>query len=414
MENLESKSKIQNHEPFDSEKEFKNIRKLSKEEQGLKPEEQRSLQQERLLYFKENLIIQKEGIGKIISVLRSTIEKNPDATEEELVNIVKSLAPEYKFTDILVLFFEVCIYKYEKKHTAVEKYLKMYPDSDKLFEACFGEEPDGRVNISKSYASINFECESVNDIITIAKSGRDVQLSNLQIMSLFKTKGLYIPEVLVDELSGCIIALNLRALEHDNVFYDRQKVIEHEIQHVLNEMFVPSEISNVNNKWLKLSEFVSKNKESLSKEELVPLISDLIYGFVNKERKLEIKIDSFARDEILALCRSNMSIQNMYINLTQNSSYNYFQFKKEDIINGIPTKALEEFEKLDIEVDIPSVLYTIQEIFIKKYKEDLANWLNSIGALMKKGYGNTEIISLLYAEPVNSWPNLARRMKDKN
>jgi hypothetical protein len=66
-----------------------------------------------------------------------------------------------------------------------------------------------------------------------------------------------------------------------------------------------------------------------------------------------------------------------------------------------------------LEIREGDVLSSVAEVFGNEYKADLKDWLASIGVLEQKGYTRDEIVALLYQEPVNYWPNLARRMGHK-
>lgn len=102
---------------------------------------------EKVKEFKERLMRQKEGIGMAIETLRSTVEKNPNATEEELQKIVDAYAEEYEFTEGYKITFQDGIRAYVAKHAAVEKYRALYPDDSELYQACFNKKPRGKIEV---------------------------------------------------------------------------------------------------------------------------------------------------------------------------------------------------------------------------------------------------------------------------
>lgn len=196
----------------------------------------------------------------------------------------------------------------------------------------------------------------------------------------------------------------------------------HEDQHQFNKLFQPLEARE--DVWTMMQRVV---EAAASPEEAV---QKLIHGFVRLERKW-IGFDSRARDEILAHYKEGQKIDAIFTNLTMSKLYDYGEQYKARIAE-IPALAKKELQKevsevfyqdiegeataIDVqalEIDESEVQPHIESVFKTEYKTDLEEWLKSISVLEQKGYSKDEIVALFYQEPINSWSNLARRMKPK-
>ncbi len=160
------------YDPFDAREALRNIRKLSAEEQALSKAEKRDLRRERMTRLHEALLHQKEGIAKTIGDLRMAVESNPDENAESLMQRVKTLAQEYKFTRYQIALFQFAAEKYQEKHVAVEKYHVLYPNDADFFEACFGQKPKGKIEIIKGPMTILFRCYSEEDYGVMLSTSR--------------------------------------------------------------------------------------------------------------------------------------------------------------------------------------------------------------------------------------------------
>jgi hypothetical protein len=197
----------------------------------------------------------------------------------------------------------------------------------------------------------------------------------------------------------------------------------HEDQHQFNKLFSPFEERE--DMWTMMRRAAEGAK---TPEEAV---QNLIHGFVKLERKW-IGFDSRARDEILAHYKEGQGVDAILRNLTESKLYDYAEQYKNRIAK-IPARVKEEFQKeisevfyqdvdgfqtaVDVqalEIEESEVSPHLESVFKDEYKSDLKDWwLRSISALEHKGYTKDEVVALLYQEPVNSWFNLARRMKPK-
>ena len=149
--------------PFDAGEELKNIKNLPPEREDSPEIMKRAVRRDQVSDFKDNLMRQKEGIGKTIGDLRAMVESVPDASQEALMRKVFEVAPGYRFTQQQEGIFKNGVEQYCQKHLAVEKYREMYPDDNDLFEACFGRKPKGKLEVVKGPMTLCFRCFSEND-----------------------------------------------------------------------------------------------------------------------------------------------------------------------------------------------------------------------------------------------------------
>jgi hypothetical protein len=196
----------------------------------------------------------------------------------------------------------------------------------------------------------------------------------------------------------------------------------HEDQHQFNKLFQPIEMRE--DIWTMMRRAVVS---SSSPEEAV---QKLIHGYVRLERKW-MGFDSRARDEILAHLKEGRDPEAILDSLLKFKGYDYveiFKSKIEQIPESVKAQLQKEvsevfYKKVDgddmainaqaLEIEDSDVQSHIDSVFKDEYKDDLKEWLDSVSVLEKKGYSRSEVVALLYQEPINSWSNLSRRIKPK-
>ena len=416
--------------PFDPVRELRKIRNLSPEENTLPPSEKRKMRRERILEFKKNMMLQKEGIARIINDLVDAVRSSPDLTKEALTSKVMAFAPQYKLTEHNIFLFEYAIEEYADKHAAVEKYRAMYENNADLFEACFGMKPKGKVEVIKGPMTLCFRCFDKTDYAfasSFSKHRGDekrMAFEDLDFSSI--NEGVSLGEVKIEELDGTVTIENVSDTESAQIDGYSERVRIHEDQHQLNRLFIPLEAREDRTDLMRRATVSANTREEA--------IRGLIHGLARYERKY-IGFDSLPRDEILAYYKDGQdpgAILYILDNPTNSKFYGYAEILKERI-SKIPLdikyllkhavsevfyegkedggKAAVDAEAL--EVDVSEIQPYVESVFGDEYKADLKMWIGSISALEGKGYERDEIIALLYAEPINSWPKLARRMKPK-
>ncbi|MEI6238739.1 MAG: hypothetical protein WCP15_04390 [bacterium] len=237
------------YSPFDPKKELANVRKLSVEEKKISTEEKIEIRAEKLNKYKENLIHQKEGIARVTKELRDTIESLPDESEENLLQKVHAMAPEYRFTQDQISLFKYVIEGYREKHTAVEKYRTMYPVDADLFEACFGKKPKGKIEVVKGPMTLFFRCFDFNDYAFLRffskHEGDENKIQPEDVIRANDSAGVALRDVKIEELAGVVTAENVRG---NNPHYELVKGVEktEEIHGNKCALFIYSQKGDIN------------------------------------------------------------------------------------------------------------------------------------------------------------------------
>jgi len=419
----ESKKRRLGYSPFDPQLELKNIKNLSSEEQNLSDDNKRKIHAKKLANFKKELANQKEGIAMVIEELRGLVESIPDIVTETLLERVMGLASKYKFTNDQLDFFENAIEEYQEKHAAVEKYRTMYPSDIDLFEVCFGKKPKGEIKIIKGPMTLYFRCFDQKDFVFASSfykhGGDETKIQSEDFTSANSNLGMALRMVKIKDLLGVVTAENSGKVHNDE---ESERIRIHEDQHQFNKLFEPCE----------LQEYFFEMMERVVEEGKTPAeaVENLIYSLVKLSRKY-MGFDSSARDEILAHYRGGTTTEVIFKQITNSPIYDYMESYKNKIAQ-IPAAIKEDLQKEVSEVfyqdvsGLPVAIYVqalkiresdiqpyIDLVFRDEYKTDLKKWLDSIDRLEQKGYTRDKIMNLLSQEPINSWPNLTRRMKSK-
>lgn len=342
-----------------------------------------------LAEFKKDLIHQKEGIAQTIEELRKIIEANPGVTKEFLLSRVQGPAQEYRFNRRQLFYFKLGIEGYLEKHLAVEKYRTEYPDDTNLFEACFGRKPEGKIEVVKGPMTFYFRCFNPDDYAFIYNHFSETK----DKARAYQATGAAIPKAEREELWGTITAENVTRESS----FPSEEVRIHEEQHQFNKLFQRDKIRPRHDELLEKSEDSEKAAMRFA-HELVRVVRGVM-------------MDSRAKDEILAYYKTGTAVNKIYEKLTELENYDYLKENEESIRSGLLGSIKMTVTAVSGQaIDLSELKSYIEMVFGEGYKTDLKRWTDSISKLEQKGYTRDRIISLLYQEPVNSWPNLARRI----
>jgi len=393
------------------------------------PSERRKLIRSQLEIYEKKLIEQKIGIGKSVDMFFELVNRLPDLSFHGYSKVRNIFAAKYLLTEEQVSYFDQGFWSYRNKHKAVEYYRQEYPDDSDLFEVCFGDRPEGRVEVTKGPMTLHFRCEDARDFIFLnsyhSNRGDREKITANDKKQALKSGGFTTTSPFSKtDLSGTITVergdeserpIQFLGLEYTLLDFKRSESIQkHEEQHLFNKLFRPYE-----NKYI--SEEVMENalKRSRSPKEIQKLI---IHDLVEYERR--DSTDYMARDEILAYYKDGTQVQDILEIILGSDLYN---FRKNQPWIGLQTVGVvkdhvEGFLNRSHNLGLNEKRFRIRDSDIKKqvnrvfgeeYRKDLKIWVEAISILEKKGLTREEILNLLYQEPVNSWINLARRMKDR-
>ncbi len=192
-------------------------------------------------------------------------------------------------------------------------------------------------------------------------------------------------------------------------------VKNHEQQHQFNKLFHSLMIAIASPD---LNKILSETKNKNGKVELeidgkkveIDIVENVLLKFIRKYREYT-GIDNRAKDEILAYYKDGTSADNIFKILSENNLYNYknqeFYAKR---IKTISDEVMQINGIAKLNVSRKKIEEYIEKVFGEYYITDLKKWTNTIKVLEEKGYFTIDVVSMLYQEPINSWPNLVRRL----
>ncbi len=368
--------------------------------------------------IKEDLASRYEGVSIGVKTLKDSINRNPDLSVDGLLSVIEPLAKEYSLNEEQTNYFKAVVEQYEGKHRAIRKYREMYSDDDKLFKACFGREPKGKIVVIVGPLTFHFRCFNVNDYVFAGRWEDEDKISDENRTWLEKTAALALIDTKLEDLgSGTVSIENVTWMmkfsepkggkespeERERREKDQtERSRLHEEQHQFNRLFKPVD-SRKSSQGL-IANFIERN--DTSSESTNHLISSLI--------KLErVFIEDKLWDEVLALYRGGRKrADDLYKNL-QADVYNYRERHK-DRIAEIPDKVYKKISKIQgVATSLEDIKIKTDKLFGKGYESDLQKWLNVISVLESKGYNSDEVIAYLCQEPIHNWPKLVERIKNK-
>ncbi|MEA3272162.1 MAG: hypothetical protein U9P90_00665 [Patescibacteria group bacterium] len=374
------------YEPFNPEEELKKVTKLTQEDtKGLKPREITALKRERLNIYKEELMKQKEGIAELRLEIRKKIEKNPDASIEELMEEVDSRAKGLRLTEKQKEVFSDLMKSYTEKHEAIQRTRELFPKDRDLYKACIGMLPKGEVEVVQGPMSFYFKCSDPEDFVEArVASLRSVnrEISPERRTKLGSAQGVAIPFSEIPELKGLLI------LENSTKSRDSEKTHAHEEQHVVYKLF--------EEKFLR-EEIIDKVSSAKNATEAKKIMSPYL-KFLREEI-----LERRAKDEILAFYREGTDHFRILATLTaEKGAYNFFEVYKKQIKKMLESLGLDESQYGSL----------LDKIFVEEYKDILRKGIWAIMDLEEMGKSREEVIELLIDEHFEHWPTVVRRLKE--
>jgi len=386
------------YEPFDPEIELKKLRKFDEEASprlvGLGPK----TRAERLKNYKEELIKQKQGIAEIQIDLEKEIRTNPDISQKALMNILLSVAPKHRLSEKQLDLFKQTLKNYTEKHQTIKKVLEKYPDNRKLFNACFGKYPKGKIKIIESPITIYFRCYNIKDYTWILekkffKSADEQKLKKSEIKSAKKIGGHVVRNCLIASLNDLITVENTAEILK-KISPKTKSTFKHEEQHIIKNLFEEQLLITPGAK-----EFIYNP----SLENLTNYLRFLRRNWFESKAKSEIlayykKEDRTFKDIKGALLKSKK----------KGGLYYYYDNDKEDIEKKIEKKLTPEIFKKNKQ----RIEKNFKQVFIDEHKQEIIKAINAIKTLKKIKKSKSEIIYLLITEPLSRWSKLAKRIKE--
>ncbi|MBN1585639.1 hypothetical protein JW899_04735 [Candidatus Uhrbacteria bacterium] len=416
------------YDPFEPAEMMGEILSARPEEAGLSAQERRQRRKERLSEFKEALARQKAGIAEIIDDLFKVVLATPDEKAESLMARVLDAAPKYRIGRSQLELFESAIREFRRKHEAVVKYRELYPDDADLFEACFGKKPDGRIDVTVRPMALLFQCFDKNDLafaFGFHLHGGDQSKIDRQYVDFIRhSVGMALLRAgKIGDLFGAMIVKNGELFAEFDSQFGAPSVLSHEEQHQFNDLFEPNQkLLDVHETMRRMAEHGTPPKEA---------IRAIIRRLARWSRAR--MIDPEVRQEILAHYRQGIDTKTIGRTLVNLKLYDfrndeYFRSRIDTLPLIIKNLLDREIQRVfrqtaenggrtadtqGINIDESEIKNVVDSVF-DEYPADMQNWLEAVETMERKGYGKDEIIGLLYQESIDRWPNLSKRMPDKN
>ena len=358
-------------EVFDAKKRLLNLRKKYHGKEGL----------ERLKDFKEKLNFQELGFSSIEVKLFDLIEKNPDASIDDLKKLVEDDFKKYALTKKQVKIIVDIFLEYQKKHGLIQKIVSEHTDENgkinggTLYKKFFNRDPKDEIKILIRPMTLNFCPRDGEDYAFLIN---DAFLENRPVNENDKTIA---KRFAGRRLSGSLLPGfdNIVTVENP-FFFDKNEeemvqVIEHEEQHAFNKLRTNVYDFEMNALLGKINDLEKRLGNKISED----LKSFLINNY---------RIESMTKDEIIAYFKERFSTK--YVSkvlLKKNTIYDSgFDYNKEKEERGNTND------------------------FDLKYVNLVKEAVIAYGELLKNGFSENKVQNLLFNEPLVFWPKMVKRI----
>lgn len=378
----EQESPLKPGETFTPEDEIKKIKELPKEGRPAKLRE-----------IKEKLAYQKKGLAKIQEELIKTIRANPNATYAQLFDQATEAGAQYGLDWWQEEITRRLIKRYIEKHEAVQKARKEYPKDNDLFEAVFGRQPKGRIEVITGPITLYFKTRDEKDYALIySQSFLEKREPTLEeITEALKTGGALIFTSLVPGLEGNITAENSTI----ETFGYSESLHTHEEQHAITNLFKEER------ERLAAGHSLNEARNAILAGGIKNLEENLRRYFIYGRRA---NVEDATRDELLSYSKQGVSTQEIVKNLIEKDGLYDNLSKSEGILSAPIITELGKDHK-------PLIEKIVTEVFDrKKYAQSIKDAIAVLSGLRKKGYTLEQTIALLQPEPLFKWKKTYKRL----
>ncbi len=378
----EETAPIQSGEIFHPEKELQEIRRAPKEERKAKIEE-----------FKEKLAFQKEGLARAQEGLITAIRKNPDTPLEELYETAVNAGSRYGMSEEQKETARSLISAYSEKHQKIKEVREQYPSDKDLYNALFGRQPKGKVEVIEGPMTLYFRCEKLDDYTVIHSQSflgeRDITKEDRKASEM--SGGVSIGSSLIPGLEGTVIAEKSGFVGYKSKRWAQSEdILKHEEQHAMKRIFGEKIVEH--NAWERFDLAETDEERKLALKEY----------FRSRRQSGENR----ARDEILAFFKGDWQAESIFEALTEprekKGLYDYFVEDKKLLRNWFSENFKGWYE--------PLADRAIKDVFELEYKELLQDGIDAFTKLEKSGYSKDQVIAILIHEPLAKWKKVAKRL----
>jgi hypothetical protein len=202
---------------------------------------------EKLAHVQERLERYITTHAELQEQIVASIRSNPDLTLEDIKPLLDNAAVNGTLTDQDRLIVEDAVARYAEKHRAIQSIREEYPDDKSLYDAIFGAEPFGDVQVITGPMTFYFRCHDDRDYARIRSqkfSGDEIEPEDVKEAN--KSGGVHIWASPIPELTGTLIAENTHHnLDNRWSWFTLRHEEQHAINHLLakeGERFRPGEI----------------------------------------------------------------------------------------------------------------------------------------------------------------------------
>lgn len=374
---------------FDPQTELKKIRTKPRSDQG------RALKE-----YKENLDAQIENLAELQTKVIGAIYKNPDASFEQLFDLVTLLGGNLGMSDDQKEIAVSAIKIYIERHNKIKEVINNLSDRE-LYAKIFNRPPSGKVEVIKGPCTLYFRCQRDVDYVRIAsKSFLDDRDPNSDEMKQFnKSLGIKITgmnngldNLIIAEKSGTVGYFTgfLKNGPELLDFTTSRNVRAHEEQHAMRSIFVDILIGPDNLERYK--------KAQNDKEKELALLAYF------RSIRQDVEIDS--ADEILAYFKDGSSLDDIADKLRENEGACNFAYEQKSLLKSKIVEAnLKENSNFNINK-------AIDRVYGEEYWSLISSSVEAIKKLETAGFSKEKIIALLTHEPLIRWAKVTNRMID--
>jgi len=380
---------------FEPEKELVKI----KEEIKKVPKGQQSqFRREKIENFKLKFIWQRLRLGQIQNKLEDFIEKNFDASEEQILAHIKEDIKEAKLDFVQRRKIVSAVCSYVGRHGTIKRYLKAfqkkYPFSEdkegetnigwqeKLFKAIFSFQPRGKIRLVPRPMVLFWRLFDIEDFAR-ARGCTVEKAKKMGGSKISRKFGL-------PDLREVIVLENVGQHSYEKTLHDLTHEERHAIKELIPEIKLPERRLAI---------------EQLSKRITIENLRIAIFQDVRKEFHFyRIK----AKDEILAYLNGSLSIDSIRFILLEAKDGLYDYPEKYKLVKKLEERAQKV---CPVGQDIRPMIEAIVKGRAKEYNKLITRALEAVRDLQPH-FSQKDLIPLLSHEPIEKWPRLARLMKE--
>lgn len=371
--------------------------------------------------YKDRFVHQKEGIAQLQADFVHLVHESPDVPPADLESFLSEEAERLRMDTAQREIAQKVVLLYNQKRQGIKEVLDKYPSSDELFEALFGRDPEGeievidgpitlavRCNNPRDYARLywgaylqNQDAEGLGGLIVHIKSLGNIEngdITDAAVTKAQQTGGVSVRYCHIPSLEGSIIGVN------DSSNMDREyleKTLIHEEEHAWQGLFAEA-TGREDTDTLKRINALMKAKYAKTDAEKARYLKRYLRGIRNSDEEA-------TKREVLAYFRDGSDYSRVLHQMTDRGLYDTWRWRKDTMPDQLVMDMWTEDSPPEASREV--VTKAVNKVF---GSEAIANIQFGIGAYMRLrdvGYSDAQINALLLAEPFHQWKKIADRIE---